>query len=170
MSKRQVGLWLVGAFGGVGTTVALGLASLRRGLVAETGLVTGLPMLRSLDLDDPETFILGGHDIRRTSFEQTIREFQQRSNVFAPVLVDSCLPQLRSWAENIRPGTVYCAGETIAQLAELPETRQPETPKQTIDRLKADLLRFRDREKLDQLVVVNVASTEPPFPVGEVHE
>src|SRR5262245_14030321 len=32
MSERRVGLWLIGAFGGVATTAALGLAALRRGL------------------------------------------------------------------------------------------------------------------------------------------
>src|SRR5262249_3514562 len=34
---------------------------------------------------------------------------------------------------------------------------------------KADLQQFRETHKLDQVVVLNVASTEPPFELGEVH-
>ena len=53
MSKRRVGLWLIGAFGGVGTTAALGLAALGRGLIDTTSLVTALPLFDGLDLDEP---------------------------------------------------------------------------------------------------------------------
>ena len=50
-SNRRVGLWLIGAFGGVGTTAALGLAALSRGLTDDTSLVTALPLFDGLDLD-----------------------------------------------------------------------------------------------------------------------
>ena len=43
-TRRRVGLWLVGAFGGVGTTITVGLSALARGLRPTTGLVTDLPM------------------------------------------------------------------------------------------------------------------------------
>ena len=44
MSNRRVGLWLIGACGGVGTTAALGLAALGRGVTDTTSLVTALPL------------------------------------------------------------------------------------------------------------------------------
>ena len=44
MTRHRVGLWLVGAFGGVGTTITLGLAAMARGLADRTGLVTELPL------------------------------------------------------------------------------------------------------------------------------
>ena len=53
MATRRVGLWLIGAFGGVGSTVALGLAALARKLTSPTGLVTALPVCEGLDLDSP---------------------------------------------------------------------------------------------------------------------
>ena len=53
MSNRRVGLWLIGAFGGVGSTAALGLAALGRGLTDTTSLVTALPLFDGLDLDAP---------------------------------------------------------------------------------------------------------------------
>ena len=48
MTRHRVGLWLVGAFGGVGTTITLGLSAMARGLADRTGLVTELPDLRRL--------------------------------------------------------------------------------------------------------------------------
>lgn len=170
MHDRRVGLWMIGAFGGVGTTVALGLSALRRGLTSEVGLVTELPLLRQLDLDGPAEFVIGGHDIRRTDFAQTVREFQERSRVFPESLVAPCLPDLAEWSKNVRAGTVLNSGEAIARLADLPEVRIAETPRDAIDRIQNDLKDFIEREHLDQLVVVNVASTEPPFPMGEAHE
>ena len=52
-TRRRVGLWLVGAFGGVGTTITLGLSALARGLTSTTGLVSALPVFDGLDLVDP---------------------------------------------------------------------------------------------------------------------
>jgi myo-inositol-1-phosphate synthase len=164
MSKRRIGLWLVGACGGVGTTVALGLAALARGVQDSTGMVTALPLFDGLDLDAPGDFTLGGHDIRRTSFLTTVAEFQERSNIFPAGLVDPCREQLEAWNANIRPGTVLNTGETIAGLADLPGCQTVGTAWQAIERVQQDLREFQEREKLDQVVVLNVASTEPPFP------
>jgi myo-inositol-1-phosphate synthase len=170
MNERRVGLWLIGAFGGVGTTAVLGLSALRRGLIDGTSLVTAMPLFEGTDLDGPAAFVVGGHDVRRSSYRQAVRDLHQRSNVFDAGLVESCLPDLDAWSENVRPGTVLNAGATIARLADLPEAQRADSCRAAIDRIQADLRQFRDAHRLDQVVVVNVASTEPPFPTGEVHE
>src|SRR2546421_126008 len=82
MSERRIGLWLIGACGGVGTTATLGLAALKRGLTDTTSLVTALPLFADVDLDAPAAFVVGGHDIRRSGFRQTLREMQQRAGGF----------------------------------------------------------------------------------------
>jgi myo-inositol-1-phosphate synthase len=169
MSESRVGLWLIGAFGGVGTTAALGLAALARGLTEETGMVTALPFFDGLDLDRPAAFVVGGHDVRRTSYRQAVRDLHRRANVFDPDVVGACLPDLNAWAENVRPGTVLNAGATISKLADLPEAHRCDTPRAAIERIQADLRAFRDAHRLAQVVVLNVASTEPPFEVGEAH-
>ncbi len=68
MARRRVGLWLVGAFGGVGTTITVGLAAMAKGLVDQTGLTTDLAAFRDLPLPAPGDFVVGGHEIRETSF------------------------------------------------------------------------------------------------------
>ena len=170
MTERRVGLWLIGACGGVGTTAALGLAALKRGVTDTTSLVTALPQFAHLDLDEPAQFIVGGHDIRRGRFRQTVREMQQRAGVFDTGIVSACLGDLETWEANIRPGTVLNAGATISKLAELLETQKAETPRAAIEQIKTDIHAFRQQNRLDQVVVLNVASTEPPFELDDVHE
>jgi myo-inositol-1-phosphate synthase len=167
--QHRVGLWFIGAFGGVATTAALGLAALRRGLIDGTSLVTSLPLFDGVDLDAPDAFVVGGHDIRRTSYGQAVRDLHQRSNVFDGSLIDACQPDLDAWSANVRPGTVLNAGATIARLADLPEAQRVDSGRGVIERVQADLRQFREAHRLDRVVVVNVASTEPPFPAGEVH-
>lgn len=170
MSERRVGLWLIGTMGGIGTTVALGLSALRRGLMDTTSMVTALPLFDGVDLDDPTQFIIGGHEVRRTSYRQSVREFQQRANVFDRDLTDACQPDLDEWANNVRSGTVCNTGSTITKLADMPEAHQADCPRTIVDRIQADYRAFRDTHKLDQMVVINTASTEPPFELGDVHQ
>jgi myo-inositol-1-phosphate synthase len=169
MNERSVGLWLVGACGGVGTTATLGLAALARGLTDTTSLVTALPLFEDLGLDAPARFVVGGHEIRRASFRQTVRELQQRSNIFEHDLVAACEPDLKAWEANVRPGTVLNAGTTIAAMAELPEAHRADTARAAIQQIQADLREFRERNRLEQVVVVNVTSTEPPYALGDEH-
>lgn len=169
MTDRRVGLWMIGALGGVGTTVALGLAALRKGLIDSTSMVTALPMFNRFGLHTPSEFVVGGHDIRRTTYAEAIRDFQHRANVFEPAVVDACLPELKGWNDNVRPGTVLNSGATIARLADLPEVHLVEHARAAIERIQLDLQAFQQRFHLDQVLVLNVASTEPPFVLQEVH-
>src|SRR5205814_1600938 len=41
--------------------------------------------------------------------------------------------------------------------------------RQAVDRIAADLAGFVSSESIDHLIVLNVASTEPPFVLGDVH-
>jgi myo-inositol-1-phosphate synthase len=163
-------LWLIGACGGVGSTVALGLEALRRGLIGPTSVTTTLPAFAGLDLDGFDSFVVGGHDIRQSSLRQAVREMHERSGVFDAQLIEPCLAMLDRWTANVRPGTVLNAGATIHKLADLPEAHRAENAQSAMDRIQADLRAFRAEHKLDQVVVINVASTEPPTPVDEIHK
>ncbi len=157
---------MIGALGSVGSTAALGLSAIARGLQKPVGMVTALPMFSHVDLDELPNIVVGGHDIRRTGFLHSVRDLHARSNIFPEHYLSACAPDLEAWTANVRPGTVLQAGSTISALAELPEVHRVRTPREAIDRIQADLKLFREKNKLDQVVVVNVASTEPPFEIG----
>ena len=76
-------------------------------------------------------------------------------------MVATCNPDLEAWDENIRPGAVLNCGETITALADRPGVDHAATAWGVIERVQHDLREFRDRHRLDQVIVVNVASTEP---------
>jgi myo-inositol-1-phosphate synthase len=162
MSQRRVGLWLIGAVGGVSSTAALGISALSRKLTDTTSLVTATPLFQGVDLDDFGQFVIGGHDIRRSNYVEAVRDLHQRSNVFSEALIQACQPDLEKWSANVRPGTVLGSGPTISKLADMLEVQRVSTPKEAVERVQADLREFRDKNKLDQLVVANVSSTEPP--------
>jgi myo-inositol-1-phosphate synthase len=170
MSDRRVGIWMVGALGGVASTAALGLSALARGLIDTTGLVTATPAFDRLDLDSFGQFVLGGHDIRAGSLLQTAKELHRRANVFDEAIIAECAADLDAWTQNIRPGTVLGAGATIGKLAELPEVKRVATPREAVERVQTDLRDFRDRHKLDQVLVANIASTEPPAEMDDRHQ
>lgn len=169
MTRRRVGLWLIGAFGGVGTTITLGLTSLARGLSSTTGLVTALPLFEGLDLPAPDDFVVGGHDIRQGSFEESAEEFRRNSGVFDAGLIASCRAELASATARVRPGTKLGSGPTISGLGTWGDARPARTAREAVDRIAADLAAFVAAEAVDHLIVLNVSSTEPPFTPGDVH-
>ncbi len=166
MSERRVGIWMIGAFGGVGSTTALGLAALARGLTPQTGLATALPEFAALPFDAADQFVVGGHDIRQTSFGRTVAELHSRSNVFADPLLTACLPQLDEWSANVRPGVLYRPNAILNSLADRPGLLLAATPREAIRQIQSDLRAFAAKFALSQVVVVNVASTEPIFVAG----
>src|SRR4051794_7899633 len=105
MTRRRVGLWLVGAFGGVGTTITLGLSAMARGLAPSTGLVTALPLFKNLELSDPADFVVGGHEIRQGSFAESAEEFRRNSGIFPTEWLTACRDDLAAATARVRPGT-----------------------------------------------------------------
>src|SRR5580658_1485494 len=128
MVQRRIGLWFIGACGGVASTTALGLAALARGLTSTTGVVTALPQFAGLDLDEPATFVIGGHDIRQATLLSAVRELHARSNVFDERTIAACANDLETWSANIRPGVIYRPNAAITGLTDRADVRPAPTP------------------------------------------
>lgn len=165
MAKRKVGVWLIGAWGGVATTVVVGLSALRKGLTDTTGLVSALPPFTGLDLIGWDELVIGGHEIRETTFSAEAQALLDKSHVFSATALSAIAPQLAKFDKNVRPGTLVNIGPTIEALAgpAAVKTRK-ESALQAVNRLAKDISEFKTREKLERVIVVNVSSTEPPPP------
>jgi myo-inositol-1-phosphate synthase len=172
MAKQQpkAGLWLIGAAGGVGTTAALGLEAIRRMLAPPIGLLGHLPPFTNLKLAPLADWIIGGHEIRRAGLVDAARELHQSSGLFSQDLLRRCTPQLKAWERNLRDGTLQHCGQTIEKMADRPGTKRRRTNRAILDTLIDDIQSFARRHKLRHVVVANVASTEPPFKLGRVHQ
>jgi len=161
MPRHRTGLWLVGAKGGVATTVITGLAALSHGKAEPIGLVTALEPFSALGLVDFADLVIGGHDIRSGRLGDEARRMWTESRAITPDVLDAAADSFAAIEARIRPGTVVAAGDTIRGLADEPGVVRVETPRAAIDRLRADIEAFATSEGLGHVVVVNVASTEP---------
>jgi myo-inositol-1-phosphate synthase len=162
MATRRVGAWLIGAKGGVATTMLTGLVALARRSLEPIGLVTATVPFAPLELVDFADIIVGGHDIRSGSLAAEAERMWTHSRAISPDLLASAADVFAEVDARLRPGTVVGSGERIHRLAEAGSVMAAATPRQAIEAARADIEAFAAAERLDHVVVVNLASTEPP--------
>jgi myo-inositol-1-phosphate synthase len=171
MAHPRIGIWLVGAKGGVAATTIVGLSALKKGIVGPTGLVTQLRQFEHLGLASWGDLVVGGHDIRQVPLCHEALRVATEMRATTTDVIAQCNPELDEINGRIRPGTVWRVGPTIAGLADwfaTPGAADPagppgeETPREIVTRLQADLREFISTTAVEHVVMVNVASTEPP--------
>ncbi len=170
MTRHRVGLWLVGAFGGVGTTITLGLTAMARGLADRTGLVSELPLFRRLAA-------ARARRLRRSAATISARlRSRNRPRSFGATRVSSrpggSPRAATSWPRRPRgsgPGTPFGAGTAIASLGHWGDAQARARPARPSTASPPTWPRSSRPKSVDHMIVLNVASTEPPFPLGEAH-
>jgi myo-inositol-1-phosphate synthase len=167
MSKKRIGIWLIGAKGGVGSTAILGLAALKKQKIPTDGLVSCLPQFQSLAPIEWKDWVVGGHEIRDISLVDEAMRMADVNRAAPVALVEECRDELEQINARIRFGTTQNVGPTIAALASS-AVPQNESPREAIARLGNDMAEFAGKEDLAHLIVVNVSSTEPPVNVTGV--
>jgi myo-inositol-1-phosphate synthase len=164
LARRKIGIWIIGAKGGVASTVTVGSIALKKGIAPQHGLVTQLPQFAGLDLAGFGDFTFGGHEIREVNLFDEVMQLVRVSKALDGDLVAKCKAELDRIDKNIKPGTLWNVGSAIEEISgdEPRKLKYKETPRAAIDRLQRDLQEFQKKNDLDQVVVVNLASTEPP--------
>jgi myo-inositol-1-phosphate synthase len=147
----HTGVWLVGGRGSVATTAIVGATLVEAGLAPPTGFVTALAQFSRAGLDRATDVVFGGHDI-------TDVPLAKRAEALADggVLPHDAVPATAEHLHRIDRDILPAPG---------PGT----PPRVALDQLVADLAAFRDRHRLDRVVVVDVSSTEPPAPITDAH-
>ncbi len=169
MSERKIGIWFIGAWGGVATTSVVGLAALQKGTAPQTGLVSELPLFQDVPLANWSDFVVGGHEVRQIGFQKAAQELVEKSNLFSAELLSSISPVLDEFDANIKQGTLINVGSMIEKIScEEAKKQRGETPAVALKRLQNDIEQFRADHQLEQVVVVNLASTEPSMDLADV--
>jgi myo-inositol-1-phosphate synthase len=145
----RTGVWLVGARGSVATTAVVGALALRAGLTDTTGLVGALPEVAAAGLADVGDLVFGGHDLGTEPLPKRAEALAAGGVLPGPLLA-LLHHDLLEVDARIRPGLDDAPGETQAD---------------GIERVARDIAAFRDEHGLSRVVVVDVASTEPPVEV-----
>ena len=107
--------------------------------------------------------VIGGHDIRDGSLLDEARRMWTVSRAIPPGVLESVTPDLIDIETRLRPGTVVASGSSIQAIASLPESKAAQTPRSIIDQIRTDILDFAETNDVERVVVVNLASTEPPW-------
>ena len=165
----KVGVWLIGAQGSLASTVVLGARVSARRLTGGGGLVTELPELAPLPLVGLGDLAFGGWDIAPTGLVARARSLASADAAVPESLVTRLEADLKAVEARVRPGFADGAGPAVRRAARAFVPRG-ESLQAAIQRLGDDLDRFRAEERLNSVIVVNVASTEPPLELTRDHE
>lgn len=169
MRRRKMGVWIIGALGSVSATVIAGSLALKKNLIPPVGMITGTEDFKPLCLVDVKDLVFGGCDIRETTLLAAVQDMLDE----IPVRGGDMLALIRGEIKKIEPyitkGTVRNCGEAISGLAS-EGCRAGRSVREEIEEIRSTLNRFKDGLGLDEVVVVNLASTEPPVEYTRIHE
>jgi myo-inositol-1-phosphate synthase len=164
MNGRKIGIWLIGAWGQIGTALTVVLAGLHSRTIATGGLVTEQPEFAGLELAEWSRFVLGGHEIRKTSSTVEARNLFTKSKTVTAERLAALAPTMSNWDRNVRTGTLLNSGPAIESRASTATLKtRSERPSAALQRITVDLEEFRASAGLDHVIVVNVASVDPGF-------
>ena len=114
-----------------------------------------------MDLARWDDLVVAGHEIRPVRLADETLRLATESRAIDPQLVAQCKADLDRIDRRVCPGTICKVGPTISRLAG-PDVPTRETPREAIRRVQADMDGFVRQKRLEHLIAVNVASTEPP--------
>jgi myo-inositol-1-phosphate synthase len=168
MGMRKLGIWFIGARGSVATTVIAGALALKRKLIPLTGMITATDSFRDLDLVAIESLRFGGCDIRPGSFIESSRQMYIDNICIDARLLEAISPDLEAIEPFISMGTLRNCGDAIQGLVSV-EKESKRSLNDEIDIIKSHLRKFKKENDLEEVVVVNLASTEPLLELEDCH-
>ena len=167
---ERTGVWLVGALGGLATTVLAGARMLARTKIPTTGLATEGSEFAHLDLVPLARLVFGGHEIRQGSVVESAWQISRENGSLPHEALSEIESDLQQIDAAIRPGFLLGGGGVIERIAEPARLAPGGSLRECIARIQTDLEEFRAAEQVDRLVVVNLASTEPPLELRPTHQ
>ncbi len=158
----RVGAFLIGARGSVATCASLGVLGIRSGRIDRTGMVTERRPFAGVPLVNPSDLVLGGMDVARRPLRETAAEMSSQW-VVPKDFVDAERAGLDEIDRRIVPGFLDAPDGAVSDESRYcPESLEARglPPRDLVARVQAALGRFRSEHSLDEIVVVNLASTE----------
>ena len=155
----KCGIMFIGLCGHLSTTAMAGAMALKKGLCPPIGLVSETEKFKPIAFTDFSEMVFGGWDIRPCHNSGSalkdigIDDF----NALADMVKD-----LEAIQSGTFPGVILNAGKAIETISEGQNVFKAETVSQAIDKVTDDIKNFRLENNVEQLVVINLASTEPP--------
>ncbi len=152
MNKRKLGIAIIGLGGAVGTTIVAGIELLKKGLIGKEGLpLANLPENLTKDLADYEKIVCGGWDLHAENLVSAASTHDVLTHKQF-IAVEKDLRRIKPWrAVGNHKFLSNIKGENKIS---------NNSHRETIEKIRKDLHEFRGREKVGEIVVLNLASTE----------
>ncbi|MFH2091672.1 MAG: inositol-3-phosphate synthase [Pseudomonadota bacterium] len=160
----KCGILFVGLCGHLSTTAIAGSIAVSMGLCPSTGMVSESKELERLEFSSLSDFVFGGWDIRpccdswKVLKDTGIEDFET---------IQQISQQIQVIQTGTFPGILLNAGSAICELSEKNYVFQAGSIASAIEKIKHDIESFKLENDLDRVVVINLASTEPPLPDPE---
>lgn len=165
---ERTGVWIIGAKGGVATTVVVGALAIRAGRSGVSGLMTETELCSGVELPGWDQLVFGGHDIRTESLHESALQIHRDTGTIPIDLIRELEGQLQDIEKQQRPGFLYRSGAAIEALS---DGEPPAlSAREVVTQAQRDLEEFRDSQGLTNIVVVNLSSTEPKLAAHPKHE
>ena len=149
MPGSRVGVAIVGLGGAVATTAAAGIETLRRGINSKDGLP--LADINISGLAGYEDLVFGGWDLNGQNLAVAASEHC--------VLTDDQLGKVGPELSQVRPWPAV-ASAAFCRRMDGANRRETDGHRTAVDAIIQDLARFKTENRLDSMVVINLASTE----------
>ncbi len=159
-NQRRVGVWLIGAYGGISTCLIAGIEGIKRGLYTTAGLVTELPQFCNIGLVSLENIVFGGCDVREDTIAGSARRINKTSGLIGSEIIERIAPALSEIDSRISKGVVLNCGKAVEEFAAHSSLTDGIPTAAIIEDIQARLRSFRQSEALSDVVVVNVSSAE----------
>ncbi len=156
-------VWIIGINGLVSTTTVVGAYGIKHGLCPTTALLTETGQFSHLNLEKIENFQFGGHDIRTGNLYQAAYLNMLENRTYDEKLLSGIKDDLES--VPVKKGSKVNCGESIDKLSN--DIEKTGSLRAVEEKITGDILDFK---KKDDCVVVNLASTEPPFDLKQEHQ
>ena len=163
----RTGIWLIGARGGLATTLIAGTRMMAKKLAPSAGLLSDGPLGAGIPWAPLSSLEFGGHDIRRGTLRESASEVAAATHCFPQGALAAIGKDLDAVDGRIRMGAAQNCGPAIQKLHG--GRAKAASPRVQLRQFRRDLREFRAKNRLQQLVVVNVASTEPPLRSASHH-
>ncbi|TPW09809.1 MAG: myo-inositol-1-phosphate synthase, partial [Halothiobacillaceae bacterium] len=82
----RTGVWLVGIFGDIASTLIAGSLAIKQGLASKTGMVSALKPFDQLTLISTDALVFGGLDVKSSTLLHAISEVYRNSRTLPPGL------------------------------------------------------------------------------------
>lgn len=166
--QGALGVWMIGALGSIATTAIIGTLALRKGLTEPLGMLTAGDPFKDMALADLAAIEFGGCDIRPTEQRSVARQVLSLSDIVDPAGCREIENAFLQIVSRIDKGTARNCGDAIQQLTDSSVMRDCSL-REEVAEISRCLQQFKRERSLTEVVVVNLASTEPPLELDGCH-